>query len=149
MEFYSLAQNKQSLGRRGLQNLCFAFGQNSAHSFCQHGKRKIDRLRWKLRLRRQSLRQCRAEKKAVFCAKGNEKAASFFGKGIALIAQQGIGMLHRDETQPQLRSQQPFGRKSAPGGVNCAGNVAAQLLVKLEIGRLFLRRFNSVIHLVL
>ena len=79
-------------------------------------------------------------------AEGGEIAAAGSGLGIALVAEQGVGVLHRDDAQTRLPGKQALGGKTAARGDRAGDDVRPQLLVELQICALTAGSVYAVVH---
>ena len=74
----------------------------------------------------------------------DEIAAALAGFQIALLAQQGVGVLRRDYADPRLPGGFPLGGGLGTVGPGPGEDFLPELFVQLQIGRLMVR-----VHLVL
>ena len=79
----------------------------------------------------------------------NHKIAAALARfDISLVAENGAGVLHRDDAHARFRRDHPLAGQLRAAGINPRRDVVAQAAVKLHIGRLA-AGLNIVSHLVL
>ena len=123
------------------------FAQHAAHGFGKDGKGKIvgkiargGQLAHAVRL---------GDGEAVGGGIGDKVAAALARLKIALVTQNGVGVLHRNDAHAGLLGKQPLAGQLFSVGVYAADNVPAQLVIELQIGALRRVLFNAVFHLVI
>ena len=144
-----LPQSRQQPGMSGIggffQNFLPAFRQHPAHSLAEHGQGKG-------RLSGGSpggpgRGLGRGGGKAVPLTEEHEIAAAFPGLGVALVAQQGVGVFHGDGAQAGFLRQQPLGGQPPALGINAPENIVPQLPIEKQIGGTLVF-VDDVAHLV-
>ena len=142
----SLPQLRDAGAGASLQDAPVVFTEHPPHGLGEHRKGKVlrhgERARRLTRGGEGSLPPRRAAKAGV-------AAAALARLHIALVREQGKGVLHRHKAHAELPGQKPLGGQLRPPRNDAGEDIVPELGIELHIGALAEAMVNGVFHLVL